>query len=115
MFKFIGKIFSLVFYWVLMIFGSLLFVSFLIVGIWVGLHSQEVADAVMQFLSSVFTEMSDTAPAYLKYIIAIPFWIVSLIGLAIVILTQRTANINRRLNSTNRKTKKAVKELKEEK
>ncbi len=103
-----------------MFFGFFLFIVFAAIGIYAGVEfvnfandvvtmingsaNSEFAKTIIDFLKSIGVSITgtgtnlhiDNIPGWTSFLISIPFFIVSLIGLAIIILTQRTTTAKRR-------------------
>ncbi len=124
-----GNIISIITYILLMIVGFSFFLGFLALGLFVGLEATKILNVVIDYINygvSISAQWVDSAldilrsigieiaeidgkfmienvPNWTAFLISIPFLIFSLLGLAIIIITQRTTSIRRRHNALWRK------------
>lgn len=108
MFKFLGKVISFLTYIILMITGIALLLGFLFLALFFVIQAQVVTDWINDILLQIDTTGGMTIPEWVSYAAAIPFLIFSLLGLSIILLTQRTARLGRHIN----KAKKVAVEAK---
>lgn len=97
-----------------MVIGIGMFLGFLIVAFIIITKTNDFFKSFQEWLNNEFN-LQIKEIGLLNFILAAPFLLFSFVVFAIVILTQRTPNINRKLNFNNRKTKKLVKKDKAEK
>ncbi len=99
MFKFFGNIFNISSYWIIMIISILLFLGFLIIGILIGTAGEEFTISFIEWLNELLSGASidpEALPEGLNWIIAIPFFLMSLPWLFFALLVQRSVISNRR-------------------
>ena len=99
--KLIRKVFSAITYMVLMFIGFLFLIFFGGIGVYILLVTGDGINSIWDWVQNLIPLLADVEPpiALIVFIIEIPFIIMSFLGLAIILLTQRTTNIKRMLKN----------------
>ncbi len=99
MFKFFGNVFNISSYWIIMTISILLFLGFFIAGVMIGAAGESFTTSFIEWLNGLLNGATidpDSLPEGLNWIIAIPFFLMSLPWLFFALLTQRSVISNRR-------------------
>jgi len=93
----IERILSSISYIILMMIGFFFFLTFTILGIYILASTGNLIDKIWNALQQAIPSLSgvDIPKSLIIFIIEIPFIILSLFGLVVILLTQRTVSAKR--------------------
>ncbi len=89
-----------------MVIGIIFLVLFLLASFFMVIGSGIVIDWIVAFLDTIGIDATPEALNMVPYLLAIPFLVFALLGLAIILLTQRTARVARHLRATKKEAGK---------
>ena len=111
MFHFLRKIFNILSYWVLITVSVILIAGSVIISIYYAVDmGSQLSTYINKLLEAIYSAMQMPNPPKIadwlaRLIFAVPFIILGLLGVVILILTERTASIN----AENKKLRRQIK------